>query len=137
MSTKISIETNVSAPVQKVWDFYNKPEHITQWNFAHESWHCPRAENDLRAGGMLKARMEARDGSAGFDFEAIYNEVRPYERIAYTLGDGRKVETDFIPVDGMTRVVTVFDAESENPPELQKSGWQAILDNFKKYTEAN
>jgi len=135
--TKITIEAQVAASVQKVWDYYNKPQHITQWNFAHESWQCPSAENDLRPGGKLKSRMEARDGSFGFDFEATYDEVAPLSKIAYTIADGRKVETDFTDVGGKTRIVTVFEAESENPVEMQKGGWQAILDNFKKYTEAN
>ncbi|MFZ5629218.1 MAG: SRPBCC family protein [Spirochaetota bacterium] len=135
--TKITIEVQVAAPVQKVWDYYNKPQHITQWNFAHESWQCPSAENDLRAGGKLKSRMEAKDGSFGFDFEATYDEVIDHKRIVYTIADGRKVETDFAEVGGKTRIVTVFEAESENPVEMQKGGWQAILDNFKKYAEAN
>ncbi|AFM11577.1 SRPBCC family protein [Turneriella parva] len=135
--TIITIEVQVAAPVQKVWDYYNKPQHITQWNFAHESWQCPSAENDLRAGGKLKSRMEAKDGSFGFDFEATYDEVIDHKRIVYTIADGRKVETDFAEVGGKTRIVTVFEAESENPVEMQKGGWQAILDNFKKYTEAN
>ncbi|GAB4441824.1 MAG: SRPBCC family protein [Turneriella sp.] len=137
MSTKITIEAQVAAPLQKVWDYYNMPQHITQWNFALESWHCPRAENDLRPGGKIKSRMEAKDGSVGFDFEATYDEVIDKKRIAYTLADGRKVESDFTDMGGKTRIVTVFEAESENPVEMQKNGWQAILDNFKKYTEAN
>lgn len=137
MSTKISIETTVSAPIAKVWDYYNKPEHITKWNFAIDTWHCPHAENDLRPGGKLTSRMEAKDGSFGFDFEATYDAVIDHKRIVYTIADGRKVETDFAEVGGKTRIVTVFEAESENPVEMQKSGWQAILDNFKKYTEAN
>lgn len=135
--TKITIEAQIAAPVQKVWAYYNKPQHITQWNFAHESWQCPSAENDLRPGGKLKSRMEARDGSFGFDFEATYDEVTDHKRIVYTIADGRKVETDFADVGGKTRIVTVFEAESENPVEMQKGGWQAILDNFKKYAEAN
>lgn len=137
MNTKISIETTVSAPVAKVWEYYNKPEHITKWNFAIDTWHCPSAENDLRVGGKLSYRMEAKDGSVGFDFWATYDEIVPHKRIAYTLGDGRKVETTFVEQDSKTKVVTVFEAESENPAEMQKNGWQAILDNFKKYTEAN
>jgi uncharacterized protein YndB with AHSA1/START domain len=137
MSTKIRIEALISAPVAKVWVLYTQPEHITNWNFAHESWHCPRAENDLRPGGRLNWRMEAKDGSFGFDFGGEYNEVVEHKRIVYTLGDGRRVETDFADVGGKTQVVTVFEAESQNPVEIQKGGWQAILDNFKKYVEAN
>ena len=133
---KITIEAHVAAPVQKVWDYWNKPEHITQWNFAIDSWQCPKAENDLRPGGKLKSRMEAKDGSFGFDFEATYDEVAPLSKIAYTIADGRKVVTDFADVGGKTKIVTVFEAESENPVDMQKGGWQAILDNFKKYAEA-
>jgi len=136
-SPKITIETTIAADIKKVWDYYNKPEHITKWNFAIDSWQCPSAENDLRVGGKLKSRMEAKDGSFGFDFEATYDEVLDHKRIVYTIADGRKVETDFSDLGGTTKVVTVFEAESENPVEMQKGGWQAILDNFKKYTEAN
>ncbi len=135
MSTKINIEAMVNAPLAKVWDYWNKPEHITQWNAAHESWQCPSAKNDLRIGGKLESRMEAKDGSFGFDFEATYDEVADKKRIAYTIADGRKVVTDFSEAGGKTVIKTEFEAESENPPEMQRSGWQAILDNFKKYTE--
>jgi uncharacterized protein YndB with AHSA1/START domain len=137
MSTEIKIEALISAPVVKVWELYTQPEHIMNWNFAHESWHCPRAENDLRPGGRLNWRMEARDGSFGFDFGGEYNEVVEYKRIVYTLGDGRRVETDFADVGDKTQVMTVFEAESENPVKMQKGGWQAILNKFKKYVEAN
>lgn len=137
MSTKVTIEAIVSVPIAKAWNYWNKPEHITQWNFAHESWHCPSSENDLRPGGNLKSRMEAKDGSFGFDFEATYDEVIDHKRIVYTIADGRRVETEFSDLGGKTQIVTVFEAESENPVEMQKGGWQAILDNFKKYTEAN
>jgi uncharacterized protein YndB with AHSA1/START domain len=137
MSTEIKIEALISAPVVKVWELYTRSEHIMNWNFAHESWHCPRAENDLRPGGRLNWRMEARDGSFGFDFKGEYNEVVEYKRIVYTLGDGRRVETDFADVGDKTQVMTVFEAESENPVKMQKGGWQAILNNFKKYVEAN
>jgi uncharacterized protein YndB with AHSA1/START domain len=134
---KITIEALVAAPVAKVWDCWNKPEHITQWNFAIDTWQCPKAENDLRPGGKLKSRMEAKDGSFGFDFEATYSEVVPLSKIAYTIADGRKVVTHFEDVGGKTKVSTEFEAESENPVEMQRGGWQAILDNFKKYAEAN
>lgn len=136
-SPKITIETTIAADIKKVWDYYNKPERITKWNFAIDSWQCPSAENDLRVGGKLKSRMEAKDGSFGFDFEATYDEVLDHKRIVYTIADGRKVETDFSDLGGTTKIVTVFEAESENPVEMQKGGWQAILDNFKKFTEAN
>lgn len=136
-ATKITIEATVNADVKKVWDYWNKPEHLTQWNFADPSWHCPSAKNDLKVGGKLQSRMEAKDGSFGFDFEGTYNEVVEHKRIVYTIADGRKVETDFSDVGGKTKIVTVFEAETLNPVEMQQGGWQAILDNFKKYAEAN
>lgn len=136
-ATKITIEATIAANTKKVWDFWNKPEHITQWNFAIDTWHCPKASNDLRVGGKLQSRMEAKDGSFGFDFEGTYDEVVDQKRIVYTITDGRKVETDFSDLGGKTKIVTVFEAESENPVEMQKGGWQSILDSFKKYAEAN
>lgn len=136
-STKVAIETTVTANTKKVWDYWNKPEHITKWNFAADDWHCPKAKNDLRVGGKLKSRMEAKDGSFGFDFEAIYDEVIVQKKITYTIADGRQATTDFENLDGKTKITTVFDAENENPVEMQRSGWQAILNNFKKYVESN
>ena len=133
--SKIKIEALISAPPQKVWDHYIQPEHITQWNFASDDWCCPHAEYDLRAGGKYLARMEAKDGSFGFDFEAVYEEVIRHEKIVYKLEDGREVITDFEDVADNTRVVTVFDAENQNPEDMQREGWQAILDNFKRYVE--
>ncbi len=135
--TKITIEAEISADTKKVWDYYTKPEHITKWNFALDEWHCPSAENDLRVGGKLKSRMEAKDGSFGFDFEAIYDEIVDQKKIAYTIADGRKVETNFENLGNKTKVTTTFEAEDQNPVEMQRSGWQAILDNFKKYVESN
>lgn len=136
-NTKITIDAIVSANINKVWDYWNQPEHITEWNAADPSWHCPSAENDLKVGGKLKSRMEARDGSFGFDFEGIYQEVAPLKKISYVLGDGRQVITSFEDLNGKTKITTVFDAENENPVEMQKGGWQAILNNFKNYTETN
>lgn len=136
-NTKIKINALVSADVKKVWNYYNSPEHITNWNFASDDWHCPSAENNLKVGGKLKSRMEAKDGSFGFDFEAVYDKIIEHEKIVYTLTDGRKVETLFEIVDGKTKVITTFDAENENPVEMQRAGWQAILDNFRKYVETN
>lgn len=136
-NTKIKIEALVSADVNKVWNYYNSPEHITKWNFASDDWHCPNAENDLRVGGKLKSRMEAKDGSFGFDFEAVYDDVIEHEKIAYKLNDGREVETLFENLDDKIKITTTFDAETQNPVEMQKTGWQAILDNFKKYVETN
>ena len=133
----ITVQTTVNAPVGKVWRLWSEPEHITKWNSASEDWHTPRAENDLRTGGKFSSRMEAKDGSFGFDFEGEYDEVRDNEYIAYTMSDGRKVTVDFTADGDATRIVETFDPESENPREMQQGGWQAILDNFKKYAEAN
>lgn len=134
---KINIEATVAGSPEKIWNFWNNPEHITQWNFAHESWQCPSAKNDLRVGGKLQSRMEAKDGSFGFDFEATYDEVDHLKKIAYTIADGRKVITQFTDVGGKMKIATEFEAESQNPVEMQRGGWQAILENFKKYAEAN
>lgn len=135
--TKVTIEANISADSKKVWEHWNLPQHITKWNFASDDWHCPRAENDLRVGGKIKSRMEAKDGSFGFDFKAIYDEVIDQKKISYTLTDGRRVWTSFEPQGNSTKVTTVFEAEDQNPIDMQKDGWQAILNNFKNYTESN
>jgi len=133
--TLITIETVVNAGVDKVWECWNKPEHITQWCNASDEWHTVRAENDLRVGGKFNSRMEAKDGSMGFDFWGIYDVVKPNEKIEYTMGDGRKCEITFTANGNSTKVVESFEAEEENSVEMQKGGWQAILDNFKKYAE--
>lgn len=135
-TTKITVETTVSADTKKVWDYYTKPEHITKWNFASDDWHCPHASNDLKVGGKYSARMEAKDGSFGFDFNTVYDEVIEHKRLTYTMEDGRKATTNFESANGKTKVTTIFDAEKENPVEMQKGGWQAILENFRKYTES-
>lgn len=134
---KINIETLISADVKKVWDCWTKPEHITKWNFASDDWHCPSAENDLKVGGKFKSRMEAKDGSFGFDFEGVYDEVIDHKKIAYTMPDSRQVITYLENLGDKTKVTTTFDAENENPVEMQRAGWQSILDNFKKYVESN
>lgn len=131
------IEATVLAGPAKVWDYWTNPKHITKWNFASNDWHCPKAKNDLRVGGKYYARMEAKDGSVGFDFEAVYDEVVDQKRIAYTMSDGRQAITDFDHHGDKTKVTTTFDAESENPVDMQKEGWQAILNNFKTYVETN
>ncbi|MFN2438133.1 MAG: SRPBCC family protein [Chitinophagaceae bacterium] len=136
-SRAITVENTVKAPVEKVWKFWTEPEHIKKWNNASDDWHTPHAENDLRVGGKFVARMEAKDGSFGFDFGGIYDEVTPNKSIAYTLGDGRKVNISFTGRGNETKVVETFDPENTNSMEMQKTGWQAILDNFKKYTEEN
>lgn len=132
---KIHIEAEVNASPKKVWEYYNSPEHITQWNFASPDWHCPSAANDLRPGGKYQARMEAKDGSFGFDFEAVYKDVFPMEGFTYVLGDGRTVQTAFKEAGDGTVVTVTFDAEEQNPVDMQKAGWQAILNNFKAYAE--
>ena len=136
-NTRITVQNSIKAPVQKVWEYWSKPEHITKWSNASDDWHTPRAENDLREGGKFLSRMEACDGSMGFDFGGVYDEVKEHNRIAYTMGDGRKVEVDFETRGDETKVVETFDAENTHPVEMQRGGWQAILDNFKKYVEAN
>jgi uncharacterized protein YndB with AHSA1/START domain len=135
-TTKITVSATINAPLKKVWDYYNNPKHIVNWNFADPSWHCPNAENDLRIGGTYKARMEAKDGSFGFDFEAIYSEVNEGKNFTYEFG-GRNATVEFKSVANQTEVMVTFDAENENPVEMQKGGWQAILNNFKTYTESN
>jgi uncharacterized protein YndB with AHSA1/START domain len=136
-ATKITISATINAGKAKTWDCYTQPGHITKWNFAIDAWQCPNAENDLRVGGLYKARMEAKDGSFGFDFEAVYDEISLENHFTYTLTDGRQVTTRFETAGCQTTVTTTFDAEGENPAEMQRRGWQAILDNFKKYVEAN
>ncbi|GJM79629.1 activator of HSP90 ATPase [Paenibacillus sp. HMSSN-139] len=133
--TKVTVQAVIQAPVEKVWSYWTEPEHITKWNQASDDWHAPRAENDLRAGGTFLTRMEAKDGSMGFDFGGVYDEVNTHERISYTLGDGRRVEITFAAEGQGTKVVETFDAESTHPVEFQQAGWQAIMDNFKKYVE--
>ena len=135
--TVITVENTINAPVEKVWETWTKPEHITQWCNASDDWHAPKAENDVRVGGSFATRMEAKDGSFGFDFGGVYDAVRINQYMEYTMGDGRKVQIAFTPEGNKTRVVESFEAESTNPVEMQKGGWQAILDNFKKYTEAS
>ena len=132
----IKIETTLNAPINKTWTTWNLPEHITQWYFASNDWHCPRAENDLRVGGKFLIRMEAKDGSFGFDFEGVYLTVKNNELIEYILADERKVRIEFTGNDTTSTVVETFDAENENPVEMQQLGWQAILNNFKSYTES-
>lgn len=136
-ATKITVATTVNAPVEKVWDMWNKPEHITQWNSASPDWHAPRAENDLREGGSFSCRMEAKDGSFGFDFGGTYDKVDTHKRIEYTMSDGRQVQIGFTPQGDQTTIEETFDAETQNSEELQRTGWQAIMDNFKKYAESN
>lgn len=133
--TKITVQAVIQAPIEKVWSCWTEPTHIMKWNQASEDWHVPNAENDLRTSGKFLTRMEAKDGSMGFDFAGVYDEVKTHELISYTLGDGRKVEITFMEQGSETKVVETFDPESTNPAEFQQAGWQAIMDNFKAYTE--
>lgn len=133
----ITVSTIVKAPIEKVWKYWTTPEDIMQWNSASEDWHTPSCENDLRIGGKFHSRMEAKDGSLGFDFGGVYNGVIEQKQISYTMDDGRKVEINFWDEGDSTKIIETFDAESTNSFEQQKSGWQAILNNFKKYAESH
>lgn len=135
--TKVTVEATVNATVEKVWKYWTSPEHICKWNTASPEWHTPRAENDLNVGGKFTSRMEAKDGSMGFDFWGIYDEVKTNELIASTMGDGRMLKVVFTSANNATKIEETFEAETENPLEMQRGGWQAILNNFKKYTEEN
>ena len=135
--TIVSVHVIIHAPVEKVWEYFNSPEYIVKWNFASDDWFSPSATNDLRVGGKFNYRMEAIDGSFGFDFYGVYDEVIENELIEYTLGDNRKVKIMFYAMANKTEVVENFETEEENTVELQRTGWQAILDNFKKQVENN
>jgi uncharacterized protein YndB with AHSA1/START domain len=135
--TLITVETVVNAPIDTVWTKWTNPEDIVKWNNASDDWHTTRAENDLKVGGKFLSRMEAKDGSMGFDFSGTYDTIKQNEIIEYTADDGRKVQVHFFDGDDKTTIMEVFEAENENPIEMQKSGWQSILNNFKKYTESN
>lgn len=132
---RITVETLVALPVEKVWNLFTTPEHIMQWNNASTDWHTPAAENDLRKNGRFLYRMEAKDGSSGFDFEGEYEEVEKHKLIKYRMPNGRKVEINFKPVDNATYLEETFDPESEFSIEMQRNGWQAILENFRHYAE--
>ncbi len=131
---RITVEAIVEAPLETVWNCWTTPEHITQWNAASPDWHTPRATVDLRVGGVFSSRMEARDGSMGFDFEGTYTNIIPHQVLEYSFGDRRATVTFHETEEGI-QVVETFDAEMENPVEMQQKGWQAILDHFKEYVE--
>jgi uncharacterized protein YndB with AHSA1/START domain len=137
LKTVITIETTVDASLEKVWNYWIAPEHIVNWNAASPDWHTPRATNDVRVGGELFCRMEAKDGSFGFDLKGTYTAVESMKQLDYALEDERKVTVAFSDMNGKTLVVQHFEAENQNPIELQQAGWQAILTNFKHYTENN
>lgn len=131
----ITIKVSIEAPIEKVWKAWTSPEDIVRWNNASDDWHTTKAENDLRQGGRFNSRMEAKDGSMGFDFWGIYDKVITHKQIDYTMGDGRRAEILFISSGDKTEVIESFEAESENSVDLQRTGWQAILDNFKSFAE--
>jgi len=132
---EIQIQTVIQRPVAEVWTYWTEPEHIKAWNAASDDWHTTEATNDVQAGGRFSSHMAAKDGSMGFDFSGVYQEVILYEKLAYTLDDGRNVTVRFTANGEETEVVETFEAESVNPPEMQQAGWQAILDRFKAYAE--
>ena len=134
---KITVETTIQAPVAKVWEQFNAPEHVTRWCAASDDWHAPYAENDVRTGGAFKTTMAAKDGSFSFDFAGIYSNIVNESLIEYDMADGRTVQVTFVDNGDSTTVTEIFDAEQTNPVDMQKAGWQAILDNFKKHVEAN
>src|ERR1041384_4069849 len=124
----LTVQNTINAPIEKVWKYWSEPDHITKWNHASDDWHSPRAQNDLRDGGKFLARMEAKDGSMGFDFGGVYDKVKKHEQISYTMGDGRKVDVKFTSHGNETKVVESFEAENTHSIEMQQGGWQAILD---------
>jgi uncharacterized protein YndB with AHSA1/START domain len=134
---KISIKARIKAPVEVAWKCWTSPEDIMRWNNASPDWHTPRAENDLRVGGSFIYRMESKDGKFGFDFGGVYTSVKLHKQIAYSLGDGRKVEVTFSSQGPQTEIEEKFEAEGTNPIEIQRKGWQAILDNFALHTETS
>ncbi len=133
----ITVETHIKAPIINVWECWTKPDHIINWNFASVEWHCPKATNDLQSGGKFNWRMEAKDDSMGFDFAGVYDHINEYESIIYTMSDGRKVEIRFTEINGEVKLSESFEAEGTNSDEMQRAGWQAILNNFKNYVESN
>lgn len=135
--TVITVGAEINAPVEKVWEFWTDPKHIVRWNNASDDWHTPKAENDLRVGGKFLSRMEARDGSMGFDFIGVYSKVEPLRQIEYTLEDDRTVQISFAADGDKTMVTETFEAEQENTLELQQFGWQSIVNNFKRYVETS
>lgn len=137
MANSITIQATVNATVAHVWKLWTEPEHVTQWNNASDDWYTPFAENDVRPGGKFTFRMAARDGSFSFDFGGEYTQVEEHRFMSYTMGDGRIVSVTFTADGNSTDISETFDAETENPEEMQRAGWQAILNNFKKYAETH
>ena len=137
MSQQITVSATVNAPLETAWKALTEPEHITRWNFASDDWHCPQATNDLRVGGSFSSTMAARDGSSGFEFGGEYTSVTAPTGYAYTMGDGRHVQVTLEPLSANeTRVSQRFDAEGTHSEEMQRQGWQAILENYRKHAES-
>ena len=134
-ATTITVQADVHAPIEKVWKYWNEPQHITQWCAASDDWHAPYAENDIRKDGKFKTTMAAKDGSVSFDFEGVYTKVDPKKRIEYAMSDGRKVSLVFTEHGTSTEITETFDPENTHSLDQQREGWQAILNNFKAYTE--
>ncbi|WP_113651928.1 SRPBCC domain-containing protein [Pedobacter namyangjuensis] len=135
--TKITVKTIVHAPLAKVWEYWTSPAHIQKWNQASEDWETTKASNNLVVGGSFSSTMAAKDGSMSFDFNGSYTQVDTNKFIAYTIADGRTVTVSFTQKAESVEIIEIFEAENVNSKEMQQAGWQAILDNFKKYTEAN
>ena len=133
---KITVKTSIRAPIEKIWSFWTEPMHIKKWNNASPDWECPDAENDVQVGGKFRFTMSAKDGSAKFDFTGTYTEITPYEKIAYTIDDGRKVKVTFKQGEHGVHIIETFEMGNENTEEVQRAGWQAILDSFKNYVES-
>ena len=134
--TPLKISTTIKGSIEHICDCWTSPKHVQQWNHASEDWHCPKATNDLRVGGSFSYTMAAKDGSFSFDFEGKYTDVKPLHRISYVMADGRKVTTEFHRRKDKVVITSVFDAENENPLEMQQEGWQSILNNFKLHVLA-
>jgi uncharacterized protein YndB with AHSA1/START domain len=132
----LTVQATVAVPIDLAWNAFTQPTHVVNWNNASDDWHCPSAKNDLSVGGRFVYVMAARDGSMSFDFGGTYDAVKLHELISYTMDDGRKVTVTFAKEGNGTHVTESFEAESMNSLELQQGGWQAILDNYKKYAES-
>lgn len=137
MAKTITITVSIQAHPAKVWQHWNSPEHIRQWLFASDDWECPKAEHELKEGGRICFTMRAKDGSAGFDFTGQYTKVEPNHLIEYIIDDGRKVQVTFTDQGDTTQVIETFEMENTHSEEQQRSGWQAILNNFKKEVESS
>ncbi len=137
ISTTLTVSVTANVPVEKAWKHFTSPDAIVQWYHASEDWHAPKALNDLTIGGIFFTRMESKDGSMGFDFTGTYTAIEMHKLIAFLLPDGRKVSVTFSEEGSATTIIETFDAETLNPVDLQRAGWQSILDNFKHFTENN